>query len=219
MVFANSITSVNGINSVVKGLNCRDGSGTVCGGNSAPWGACNGSNPYDQNSTGTGYRCVDQLGSGTSNVVSCSSPPCSPSSTPTPVSWVGNILQPVYQWSNSINGSLNETGGIGQLSANVVLNRDIYRAIIPSSNFNGTSGVGVGLVANRPATCTANVGYWATDQGSWNNSSNGFGQGQFYQCTATNTWSPYYVPYPYPHPLTLNAAAPNPPTSLQVTVQ
>jgi len=44
------------------------------------------------------------------------------------------------------------------------------------------------------------VGYWATDQGSWNQSGSG-GQGVLYKCTATNTWTLYYTPYTYPHPL------------------
>jgi len=54
--------------------------------------------------------------------------------------------------------------------------------------FNGTSGVGHGTLANLPTTCTSRVGYWATDQGNWNQSGSG-GQGQLYVCTATDTWS------------------------------
>ena len=68
------------------------------------------------------------------------------------------------------------------------------------STFDGTQGVGVGLLSARPATCTTGVGYWATDQGSWNTSGSG-GQGVLYKCTSTNTWSLYYTPYTYPHPL------------------
>ena len=65
--------------------------------------------------------------------------------------------------------------------------------------FDGTTGVGEGLLANRPATCTTGVGYWATDQGSWNQIGE---DGLFYRCTSTNTWAAYYTPYDYPHPLT-----------------
>lgn len=67
-------------------------------------------------------------------------------------------------------------------------------------------------------TCTATpesadagnggVGYWATDQGSWNQSaSNPQGvqqngsDGVLYRCSATNTWTVAYTPYTYPHPL------------------
>ena len=68
-------------------------------------------------------------------------------------------------------------------------------------SFNGTVGVGNGTLASRPSTCTTGVAYWATDQGSWNQSGSG-GQGELFKCTATNTWTLFYVPYSYPHPLT-----------------
>jgi hypothetical protein len=190
MVWGNNITSPNGINSVVKGLNCRDG--TACGSGYPPWGFCNGTSPYDQNSATTGYRCVDQMGAGTSNVI------IDRKGTSAPVAWVGNILDPVYQWLNKINGGLNEVGNFGQLSTNVVLNRDVYRG---AASFNGTTGVGVGRLADRPATCTPFVAYWATDQGFWNNKTPGIAAGQLYKCTAINTWTLWYVPYSYPHPL------------------
>jgi hypothetical protein len=103
-------------------------------------------------------------------------------------------------------------------------NREFYNAVAagaqtsPTSPFNGTTGMGFGTLANRPTTCTtttqsADAGrggvlYWATDQGSWNQStSNPRGvqrngaDGVLYMCTATNTWTVYYTPYTYPHPL------------------
>jgi hypothetical protein len=58
-------------------------------------------------------------------------------------------------------------------------------------SFDGTKGVGVGLLAARPSTCTTGVGYWATDESI------------LYKATATNTWTAYYTPYTYPHPLRL----------------
>ena len=64
-----------------------------------------------------------------------------------------------------------------------------------------TTGAGHGTLANRPTNCTPSVGYWATDQGTWNQSGNGWGNGQLYVCTATNTWTLNYTPYIYPHPL------------------
>lgn len=95
------------------------------------------------------------------------------------------------------------------------LNRDIYRE---TASFTGATGVGVGTLAARPSTCTptpeaadaghGGVGYWATDQGSWNQSlTNPYGvqqngaDGVFYRCSATNTWIVAYTPYTYPHPL------------------
>jgi len=78
------------------------------------------------------------------------------------------------------------------------LNRDVYRG---TTSFNGTTVAGVGTLAKRPATCTPFVAYWATDQGSWNNKTPGVAAGQLYKCTATNTWTWWYVPYAYPNPL------------------
>ena len=57
------------------------------------------------------------------------------------------------------------------------------------SSFDGSSGVGVGLLSQRPVSCAKEgVGWWATDQHKlyrWHN-------GQ---------WELYYIPYLYPHPL------------------
>jgi hypothetical protein len=92
-------------------------------------------------------------------------------------------------------------------------NRDYFNYV---ASFTGASGVGAGTLAARPTSCTQGVGYWATDQGNWNKSS---GQnGQFYKCTAANTWSLYYVPYIFPHPLRtgVQSTAPAPPTNVRI---
>lgn len=106
---------------------------------------------------------------------------------------------PCYEWLNtgaSIPSPLfvPDSG----LSGAVVNNQDYYTY---TGSFNGTSGVGSGTLASRPATCTAGVAYWATDQGAWNVSGNGKGSGVLYQCSSTNTWTSYYTPYTYPDPL------------------
>jgi hypothetical protein len=112
---------------------------------------------------------------------------------------------PIYEWDdggNAFHAALNvdnllvssysqTSGQTAQTSA--------------TSPFNGTSGVGWGTLAYRPTTCTTGVGYWATDQGSWNTSgityNGGYTQGELFKCTATNTWTLSYTPYTYPHPL------------------
>jgi hypothetical protein len=75
-------------------------------------------------------------------------------------------------------------------------------------NFDGTTGVGCGLLADRPATCTPGVGYWATEQSCTGVDDASVGahpetpvSGTLYKCTAPNTWEAYYTPYTYPHPL------------------
>ena len=90
-----------------------------------------------------------------------------------------------------------------------------------TSMFDGTVGVGSGLLSARPSTCTAGVGYWATDQAEWNSKHLG-PDGQFYKCTSINTWTLYYTPYAYPHPLRTGSqttGAPSPPTNLAAVVQ
>lgn len=116
VVFGNTVTSPGGVNSLVKLTNCRD-SNAGCGGPSwAPWGACNGSSPYDQNSASSGYRCVDQPGSGTSRNLGGLA-------TPTQ-QWVGNALEPVYIWGNTISNG--PSFGVANGTANVQQNRDYF---------------------------------------------------------------------------------------------
>ena len=45
-----------------------------------------------------------------------------------------------------------------------------------------------------------NVGFWVTDEGSWNTSGSG-GQGRLYTASG-GAWVLSYTPYKYPHPLT-----------------
>jgi hypothetical protein len=164
---------------------------------------CDGTDARDGNtqptSTYHGYPCRDQIGRGVDSQLGSS----------------GNLypqaLQPAYFW-NTIVGGIEQTASVsnqGYCPIHIVENRDFYNY---NASFNGTAGIGVGTLANRPSTCTPYVGYWATDQGSWNRSASG-GQGVLYKCTATNTWTLYYTPYTYPHPLQ-NAGPPDtqPPT-------
>ena len=85
----------------------------------------------------------------------------------------------------------------------------------PIGPFDGTSGVGCGTLAARPATCTTGVGYWATSQ-SCSDLIEMVGakptmpiSGTLYKCTAPDTWTAYYSPYQYPHPLTAPSAPRN----------
>ena len=69
------------------------------------------------------------------------------------------------------------------------------------------AGTGHGTLANRPTTCSTGVGYFATNQGTWNTVSGG-PQGELFKCTAPNTWTLAYTPYTYPHPLVSGTAPP-----------
>lgn len=112
------------------------------------------------------------------------------------------VLAPAYEWSNVGNFTPPLFNVSGSNLTIILANRDFYNF---TASFTGASGVGAGTLAARPANCTAGVAYWATDQGNWNQSGNGSGQGVLSQCTVTGTpgtWNnTYYTPLTYPHPL------------------
>lgn len=130
---------------------------------------------------------------------------------------VGGANAPVAIESGTWTGSSAQCANTdaGRINCHIQLNRDLYQY---TASFTGASGTGSGTLAARPSTCTptpeaadagnGGVGYWATDQGSWNQSaSNPQGaqqngaDGVLYRCSATNTWTVAYTPYTYPHPL------------------
>jgi hypothetical protein len=170
--------------------------------------------------------CLDQPNRGAGALVagSQSNPILASTGAPGPVN---QVRDPSYQAADSLPSTAGHT--LTGDWAGVIPNRDYYVESVnqsaqssPTSPFNGTSGTGHGTLTNRPATCATGVGYWATDQGSWNTT--GGEQGELFICTAANTWTISYSPYTYPHPViaggtTGTSDAPNPPTSLKVVVQ
>jgi hypothetical protein len=128
----------------------------------------------------------------------------------TPLSSSAQAASPSYAWNNAVIGGSPIYYYLQASSKRIIANRDFYVDTLgqsaqttSSSPFDGTSGNGFGTKARRPAACTTGVGYFATDEGSWNTSGNGFGNGNLYLCTSTNTWTLSYTPYTYPHPLTV----------------
>jgi hypothetical protein len=99
--------------------------------------------------------------------------------------WLNQIIEPAYFFKNTFNGTIVTSADVYTVY-NLVENKDYY---VQKEAFNGTSGVGVGPRADRPATCAKGVAYWATDEN------------KLYKAMATNTWTLYYTPYVYPHPL------------------
>jgi hypothetical protein len=168
------------------------------------YGNCNGGSTADGNTAGQqGWPCRDQIGRGRD---SCLSNPSNLGASAT--GWCAQASEPAYFWLNrtaikTIVGI--DTAGRGLSTTHHVLaNRDFFNEL---TSFTGASGVGSGTLANRPATCTIGVAYWATDQGEWNSLQSG-PDGQLYKCTSTNTWTLYYKPYTYPHPHTIEGDTP-----------
>ncbi len=192
----------------------------------SPWNNCDGTQPWDQTPWNSTSKCLDQPGTGAGLLLENATPVLA-SAPGTACSTSGQCyrnaaLDPIYE-AGDTGAHLN---GIVIVSDTTRLAGHYYVEVSqsaqssPTSPFNGTTGTGFGTLANRPTTCTTGVGYWATDQGTWNNGGAG---GVLYICTATNTWSVGYTPYTYPHPLTAGgsttSARPNPPTALAATVQ
>ena len=189
VVFFNSVPG-NWTNDGVAFDNVRSYAAAGQGG-----GKCDGTSAWDGNTNQYGYPCRDQIGRSKDN----------PQWTHNPPGTYTQALVPAYAW-------LNRTESNSELSVDVINdshnhikpNRDYYAL---NSSFTGTTGMGCGTLAARPATCTIGVGYWATHQ-SCSNLSGLVGAGHtatisgtLYRCLATNTWTVHFQPYTYPHPL------------------
>jgi hypothetical protein len=174
------------------------------------WGYCGSAfsgnpSPWDQNSNSSGYRCLDEPGTGKSDLLrnwfplTCDVTTGGCDAGIHTGTWPHQALEPIYEWQNSWNPVPSYSGQFINLDNAPALeaNVDFYQH---TASFDGTNGVGAGPLSSRPSTCKQGVGYWATDQGNWNQSGSA-GQGELFVCSAANTWTPYYTPYTYPHPL------------------
>jgi hypothetical protein len=178
------------------------------------WKFCDGSGTVDANTSGkAGYVCRDQPGASTDASLWNGKAGAAPVQQKAPLYIFKNLNNSSeIPWGYNTGACENQTQ-INNLATQIVDSRDVYQL---NPSFDGKTGVGVGPIASRPASCTTGVGYWATDQGSWNTTLPANTSGQLYSCTATNTWTLYYTPYTYPHPLQ-GGGAPDPPVGLQAT--
>jgi len=175
---------------------------------------------WDGNHTQYGYPCYDQPGRGKGDlIVGNFSNQTKKDNVTGTATWPHEALDPNYIFANTNSYSGGVCVSIASTDTNdLVDNQDYYQQFgtgCEAGSFNGTAGVGQGLLSARPSTCTAGtdlmtggagpgVGYWATDTQT------------LYVCNPTNTWSAYYTPYTYPHPLT--QSGPVPPSGLVATV-
>lgn len=149
---------------------------------------CDGRSAWDGNFDETGWPCRDQIGRGHDEVL-WRHDPAGP---------YRQVLMPAYAWNNKrLNGvevefeviKDSELDVINDSQRHIKSERDYYNF---TDSFDGTKGVGRGPFSSRPATCTVNTAYFATNVGD---------MGTLYKCTARNTWTAYFEPAPCPHPL------------------
>lgn len=220
------IASSSGSNlNFVQLAQCNWGAGTLCTWNSGDtYKIVRAKACLDQPGRGVGLMVKDSV-AGNENPVLSTTGAAGP---------VNQALDPGYEWGD--NGTYGGAVVSSAVTSRIINNRDWYQEnknqsaqSSPSSPFTGNPstgpGTGHGALANRPSSCTAGVAYWATDQGSWNQSASG-GQGALYICGAGG-WpaTPSYTPYTYPHPIISGGGTgtgnnlPNPPSALLAIVQ
>jgi len=103
-------------------------------------GLCDGNSLWDKNETGeSGWWCRDQIGTSTDTSLWTEENP-HPEQT----------RVPAYVWNNTYNGSEVSVDEINKGDFDhIQSDRDYYKL---STNFDGTSGIGVGPLSSRPDT-------------------------------------------------------------------
>jgi len=115
-----------------------------------------------------------------------------PGPAKSPISGQPQHVSDTYFWGNKINSQPLLTKNLQILDygepEGIVPREDVH-FWMEKTNFNGSSGIGIGPLSARPAICTTEgVAWWATDEQKLYRWKNG-------------KWEFYYSPYTYPHPL------------------
>ena len=196
LCWGNTISHYTGC--IELGYTRKDNATYPYGSPSSGWGNCTGAAGTVWDGTGGAghYPGLDQPGRGMGDLLSGATISATVNTRTGTQIWPQQALSPVYVWANTYTPGGFGTNSIVQPSAPAALvtaNRDYYvqfGTYGESGSFNGSKGVGQGLLSSRPSSgLTVGVGYWATDTQT------------LYVATDSTTWATYYTPYTYPHPL------------------
>src|SRR5205807_8505645 len=80
--------------------------------------------PWDGNSEllgASGYRCMDQIGAGVGALIA--------NFDPTPVGPIGNALEPIYAWGNTLNGLPSPV--VSNVPTYILVGRDLVNTAKP----------------------------------------------------------------------------------------
>lgn len=130
--------------------------------------------------------------------------------------------EPMYVWNNTALGSadwLLDWKAVPQAAINLygtqigdtnvtyamtnVIQADIdYFKGTVGAKFDGSTGIGCGTKADMMAITPSKpgVGFWVTDEGTWNTATTNVYSGTLYSWNGTK-WTSKYTPLHYPHPL------------------
>lgn len=126
-------------------------------GSAPPGGLCDGDDPIDNNTLGTGWICRYQIGSLGLTTSAVSAPAIF-------------FLNTCDSGVDDCVSSVADANPVGfATDTHLVVNRDyINRNASTCAPGGGTCvGGGVGLFTQRPSACTSPAFWWSTDQGEW----------------------------------------------------
>jgi len=133
--------------------------------------------------------------------------------------WTTAASEPIYVWDN-LKGGLQWPLSYKTIAAGAITrfrdqtgnptatfvwedviqaDRDYFRDV---AGFNGSTGVGTGTAAAMAAITPTKtgVGFWVTDEGTWDLSNGATTDGRLYRWN-DSAWVLHYTPYAYPHPM------------------
>jgi hypothetical protein len=145
--------------------------------------------------TPVNYPVCDQIGVGEDPEVAASDPYYLWNNSASGTDWF-------LQWQPAAAGAITLYGSSFTEQTLIAADRDYFRGAL-GSTFDGSTGVGRGTKAQMLAITPSKtgVGFWVTNESSWNTRLPANTSGQLYRWSGS-AWVLKYTPLTYPHPLT-----------------